>query len=278
MQVLTVNTSSVESLAHSQKALDLARLANDELAELVFRHPDRFAAAVACLPISNMDDTLRETDRAINDLRFRGVQVSTPTNGKSLDSPEFFPLYEKMSRHNLPIWIHPARPAAFADYKSENNSMHNIYSIFGWPYETTVAMVRLAYSGIFDKYPNLKFITHHGGGMVPYFAERIAGIYDLEEMRRKEDFKRKLTRAPLDYLKMFYSDTAIYGNATALMCAQAFFGSERLLFGTDFPYDNQLGERYTRETINAIQQMSILETDKKKIFVDNARKLLRLPI
>src|SRR4030042_455030 len=122
MQVLTLSSPPVEGIADSEKAVDLAKLANDEMAELVLKYPDRFAAAVACLPMNNMDATLKEVDRAINDLRFRGVQINTPINDKPLDSPEFMPLYEKMAKYNLPIWIHPERPSDFTDYRTEKRS------------------------------------------------------------------------------------------------------------------------------------------------------------
>lgn len=278
MHILTVSSPPPEEIADTRKAVDLAKLANDEMAELVLKYPDRFAAAVACLPMNNMDAAMKELDRALNDLKFRGVQVNTPINDKPLDSPEFVPLYEKMSQYNLPIWIHPVRPADQADYRTEKRSKYMIFHIFGWPYDTAAAMTRLVFSGILEKYPNLKFITHHCGGMVPYLAQRIVGAYDHAEVLRGAKYKQGLTKAPIEYFKMFYNDTAIYGNAPALMCALAFCGADHLLFGTDFPYDSQFGERYTRQTIEAIEQMNIDKLEKKKIFEDNARTLLRLPI
>jgi predicted TIM-barrel fold metal-dependent hydrolase len=277
IQVLTLASPPVEEITDQQKAIDLSRLANDEMAELVFKYPDRFVAAVACLPMNNIDAALKETDRAIKDLKFRGIQIFTPVNDKPLDSPEFFPLYEKMSQYHLPIWIHPMRTINYADYKTEDKSMHRVFCVFGWPYETTAAMTRLVFGGVLEKYPNLKFIAHHGGGMVPFFEQRIVGHHDLMEMRHK-GYKRELTRAPIEYFKMFYLDTAVSGSTPALMCAYAFAGPDHLLFGTDNPYDSQLGERYLRQTINAIMQMDIPDSEKRKIFEDNARKLLRLPL
>ena len=87
-----------------------------------------------------------------------------------------------------------------------------------------------------------------------------------------------LRKEPLDYYRMFYCDTAIQGNTPALMCAHDFFGADHMLFGTDTPYDNQLGERVYMETIGAIEKMPIRDVEKKMIFEDNIRKLLRLPI
>jgi predicted TIM-barrel fold metal-dependent hydrolase len=277
-QVITLGLPPVEEIADPEKAAELARIANDEMAELVSRYPDRFVAAAACLPMNNMDAALEEVDRAINDLNFRGVQIGTPINDKPLDSPEFMPLYEKMAQHDLPIWIHPGRPGFYSDYKTEDMSKYSVFIIFGWPYETTVAMTRLVFSGVFEKYPDLKIITHHCGAMVPYLQQRIECSYDNARIIQKDNFEENLTRPPLEYFKMFYYDTAINGNAPGLMCAHAFCGTDHMLFATDVPFDNEYGERFTRQTIEAVDQMGIEESEKKKIFEDNARRLLRLPI
>ncbi|MFC1942727.1 amidohydrolase family protein [Chloroflexota bacterium] len=278
VQVLTMAIPPVEAIADPQKATDLAKLANDEMAELVLKYPDRFVAAVACLPMNNVDATLNEVDRVINDLKFRGVQVFSHINDKPLDSPEFLPLYEKMSQYNLPIWIHPRTGITHIDYLSEGESKYLIWGMFGWPYETSAAMARLVFSGILEKYPNLKIIAHHAGAMIPFLDQRIIGLHDTDEMLRGGTKKVGLSKAPIEYFKMFYTDTALYGSTPGLMCAKAFFGADHLLFGTDMPFDFQDGDRFTRQTINSIEQMEISDADKKKIFEDNARELLRLPI
>ena len=128
-----------------------------------------------------------------------------------------------------------------------------------------------------EKYPHLKVITHHCGGMVPFFADRIRKFYHTVEMRLKY-YSVFLTRPPLEYLRMFYYDTAISGSTPALMCGYAFCGPGQMLFGTDAPYDYQLGEWNTREAVRSVEEMPIPASEKKMIFEDNARNLLRLPI
>lgn len=276
-QVLTVALPPVESMVGPKDAAELATIANDEMAELVTKYPDRFPAAVACLPISDLDATLKEIERAVTVLGLRGVQLFTDINGKPLDSPEFMPLYEKIAGYDLPIWLHPRRDATVPDYASEKTSRYRISTIFGWPYDTTVAMTRLVFSGVFEKFPNLKIITHHCGGMVPYFADRIQASVDLGEKLFGERYGQHLGKELLDYYRMFYADTAVGGNTAALMCGYAFFGAEHLLFGTDMPYDKELGDRCTRQTIESIERMDIHDSEKRKIFEDNVRKLLCLP-
>ena len=259
------------------KAVELAGMANDGMAELVLKYPDRFVTAVACLPLNDMDAALKEAERAIDDLRFRGVEIWA-TNDKPLDMPEFMPLYEMMCSHNLPVWIHPMRMPSVPDYADEEESKYGINSVFGWVYETTSAMTRLVFGGLLQKYPDIKFITHHCGAMVPYLSARIVSHYDNYEMIWGKPYKKGLTKHPIDYFRMFYNDTALNGNTAALNCAYDFFGVERLLFATDMPFDSQLGDVSIRETINAIEEMPISGSEKKMIFEDNARRLMRLPI
>ncbi len=282
-QVLTLAWPKIEEVADPVEAVELAKMANDEMAELVLKYPDRFVSAIAILPMSNFDAALKEADRAIKELKFRGVYIYSNIDNKPLDLPEFFPLYEKMCQYDLPIYIHPMRGMEdHPEYKTESVSKYRIFSTFGWPYETTAAMTRLVCSGILDKYPNLKVVTHHCGGMVPFFAERIKQFMQQIEVsgdKEEQAWLGRLNRDTIDYYQMFYNDTAIYGNPKALECAHAFFGADHLLFAADFPLgDTANGDRNYRQTINAIDQMAITDDDRKKIYEDSARKLLRLLI
>jgi uncharacterized protein len=275
-QVLTLGRIPVEHVAGPAKAADLAKRANDEMAELIVKYPDRFVAALATLAMNNMNAALKEADRAIKELKFKGVYLHTPVDEKPLDAPEFLPLYEKMAGYDLPIVIHPMRKVDHPDYLTEKVSRYNMFSLFGWPYDTTSAMARLVFSGIMEKYPNLKIVTHHLGGMVPFYAERIRQFTQVMRIGEEKPFLKK---DAIDYFKMFYADTAIYGNPTALKCGHEFFGPDHVLFGIDFPLgDTEHGDRNYRQTINAIEQMDITEEERKKIYEDNARKLMRLPI
>ncbi len=278
VQVLTISGPPAHDVVAPEDAVELAKIANDEMAELVAKYPHRFISAVACLPMTDMDATLKEVDRAITELKFRGVEIFSDIKGKPIDSPEFMPLYEKMAYYNLPIWLHPVRRSTTPDYVGEDVSKYIVYILFGYPYESSVAMTRLVSSGVFEKYPNLKIITHHCGGMVPYVGERIRLLYDQYEMRREYKYEHRVTKSPIEYFRMFYNDTAVFGSTAALMCGYEFFGAEHMLFGTDMPYDNQLGYRFVRETIRSIEEMTISDADKKKIFEDNARQIMRLPI
>ncbi len=280
VQVLTISKPFIERVAEPKVAIELARTGNDELADLVEKYPDRFVAAIGNLPMNDIDAALNEVDRVVNELHFKGIQICTDINGKPLDAPEFMPLYEKMEKYNLPILLHPWRAITIPDYTTEADSKYDIYSIFGWPYDTSAAMIRLVFGHVLQQCPDLKFITHHCGAMIPYFEKRIATFYENREVHHqgKFDHKRGPTKSPIEYLKMFYADTAVNGSTPALMCGHTFFGTDHILFGTDMPYDSQNGQIVVRETIKSIEQMEISDSDKKKIFEDNTRRLLRLSI
>lgn len=266
VQVLALSQPALEDLPNQQDAVELAKIANDEMAELVAKYPDRFAAAVACLPMNNIEAALTELDRAITKLNFKGAQVYSDINGKTLDSPEFFPLYEKMVKYDLPVLLHPQMESKVLLHANEDQLKYKAAITCAPPVKSTLAMVYMVGGSIFERYPGLKILTHHGGGMVPFFAARIASV-EGEEVGSQI----------MDKFRNFYADTALQGNSAALMCAYSFFGADHILFGSDMPYDDQLGDRSIRGALTPIEQLNISAEEKKNIFENNARRLFRLP-
>ncbi|TME41757.1 MAG: amidohydrolase [Chloroflexi bacterium] len=281
-QVLTLAAPPLENVAGADLTPDLARLANDEMARLVERYPDRFPGFVASLPMNNPDAAMREIGRAIDELGATGVQVFTNVNGQPLDKPEYLQVFERMAAIDLPVWMHPARTAAFADYPGESRSKYDLWWAFGWPYETAVAMGRLLFSGLFDRQPNLKVITHHLGGMVPHFEGRVGG--GLDQLGKRTDdaedagARGRLKQRPIDYFRMFYGDTALFGPAQPIECGLEFFGVDHVLFGTDMPFDPEGGPGFVRDTIKAVNAIDVSEEDRRQIFEGNARRMLRLKV
>ncbi|MGH2400163.1 MAG: amidohydrolase family protein [bacterium] len=280
VQVLSMAAPPVEAVAPVGKSAEVARVGNDELAALVAKFPKRFPAAVGALPLNDIDGTLRELDRAVRQLGLRGVQIYTHVNGKPLDHPDLLPVFEAIAALDVPIWLHPARGPSIPDYPGEEKSRFEIWHVFGWPFETTIAMTRMIFGGLFDRFPNLKVITHHLGGTVPFLESRIKGGYDQFGARTAdEDYPallRTLKKHPHDYYRMFYADTALYGSPPALECGMAFFGSERVLFGSDMPFDAEGGTRYIRETLQTIEGIDAPPAVKQRILRENAIRLLRL--
>ena len=280
VQVICLPNPPLEVLGSPDVTSKLAQIANDGMAEYVAKYPDRFPGFIASLSLSNPDAALIELGRAIKDLKAVGVQFFSNANGAPLDLPEFEPLFAKMADFDLPIWIHPARAANFPDYLTEKKSKYEIWWTFGWPYETSVAMSRIVFAGYFDKYPNLKIITHHLGGMIPYFEGRVGPGWDqLGSRTSDEDYTvilKQLKKRPLDYFKMFYADSAVFGSVAATKCGLEFFGADNVLFASDSPFDPEKGPGYIRETIKVIAELPISDADRQKIFEGNAKRLLKL--
>ena len=136
---------------------------------------DDFFNSGAQLYISNnVPAALKEMDRAIGDLGAQGIEIKTNVNGRPLDDPEFLPIFERATRvHGVPIWMHPIRSASFSDYAAEPKSRYEIWQVMGWPYETTAAMARIVFSGMLDRLPAMRIVTHHCGGMLPFFGGRV---------------------------------------------------------------------------------------------------------
>jgi len=223
---------------------------------------------------------MKEVGRAMEQLGAKGVQICSNVNGRPLDEPEFRPLFERMAAYDLPIWLHPWRAPTTGDYAGEKKSRYEMWWVFGWPYDTTLAMARLVFAGIFDAFPNLKIITHHTGAMVPYFEGRVGPGLDQLGVRTPavdaELVRHNLKRRPLDYFRMFYGDTALFGAVAPLECGLAFFGLDHILFASDMPFDPEKGPGFIRETIRAIEAMSIAPSDREKIYAGNAKRLLKL--
>jgi uncharacterized protein len=281
-QVASLPAPPIEALAGPHISPELAELANDGMAELSAKYPDRFPGFVAGLPMNNPDAAVREIERAVKKLNAVGVQMFSNVNGRPLDDPAFLPIFEKMAELDRPIWLHPTRGASFPDYQTEKKSKYELWWVFGWPYETSISMARILFAGYFDRFPNLKIITHHLGAMIPYFSGRTGpGLDQLGARTEDEDltvYSRRLKKRPQEYFKMFYADTATFGSRAALECGLDFFGADQVLFASDSPFDPEKGPGYIRETIRCIEELPISGTDRRKIYEGNARKLCALKI
>ena len=280
-QVLTLGLPSPDLLGDASHSPEYARVANDGMAEMVRKWPKEFPAFVASLPMNNPRAALDEMDRAINQLGARGVQIISHVAGRPLDDPEFFPIFERAANHHdVPMWMHPARPASRADYAGEPKSKYEIWQVLGWPFETSVAMARMVFSGLLEKLPRLRIITHHCGGMIPYFAGRAETLWAQLGSRSVDEEEsqvlKRLSKPPMEYFKMFYGDTVLGGAAAPLACGIAFFGADKVVFASDCPFDPEGGPMFIREGIRSIEELDLPEADKRKIYFGNAMGLLRL--
>jgi aminocarboxymuconate-semialdehyde decarboxylase len=276
-QIISLPNPPIEDFAPGAVGLELARIGNDAMAELCARYPQRFPTFVAALSLTDVAGSVAEARRAVKELHAGGVQIFTNVAGRPLDEGAFEPIFATMAELDLPIWLHPARTASMTDYPAEPKSRFEMWWCFGWPYETSVAMVRMVFNGLLDRYPKLKIITHHLGGMIPFYDGRIGpGLQVLGSRTSDEDYSRVLSslkRPHLDYMHDFYGDTALFGGGIhAVRCGLEFFGADHVVFATDTP----LGP--IAPTIDVIRRLDVSDGDRRKIFSGNAERLLKLKL
>ena len=263
LQVLTIPVPGVDRFK-PELATKLSRIANDGIANFVGKYPER-AVGLACLPLIDINSALDEFDRSINDLGLKGIGMFSNVQGKFIDAQEFHPIYEKAQKYDVPIYVHPNVPVVSSALGKE----YGLNLTFGWPFDTTIAMARLALSGTFEKFPNLKMVFAHGGAMISFFNARI------DSHVKGPMSSTKLSKLPTEYLKRAYVDTAV--NFTpSVMCCSAFFGNDHLVLGTDYPFGFEQGREFLRQSATILDSMNISEQEKEMICHLNARRILKI--
>jgi aminocarboxymuconate-semialdehyde decarboxylase len=247
-------------------AVKMARVANDAIAAISQKYPKRFVGFFT-LPSCNVQASLDELERSVNELGLRGFGCFANLNGQALDREELFPLYERLARYKLPVYIHPTAPLA-----TESSGIDIMPTlIFGWAYDSTVAMTRLVYGRVLERFPDINWVVADVGGVLAFFAQRAVNIYTgrTDEIRHKYGLKEN----PLDSFRRFYVDTADHP-ATTLRCVKDFFGPERMVLGTNYPYGPEEGCVLVKNSLKAIDGLDLNSADKEKILGGNAARIL----
>lgn len=200
-----------------------------------------------------------------------------------MDKPRFDPFYARAVELNKVIQVHPCRNASWPDYPTETRSKYELWWAFGWETDLALFMARMVFSGVLERHPDIKFLIHHGGSVVPHLAGRVGPGLDQLGARtppeQEDDVDHPpLSRRPIDYFKMFYVDTALFGARHAIECCLEFFGPDRLLFGSDCPYDPEGGPGYIRATIANLEEIGLDEAGTAALFAGNARTVWDDPL
>ncbi len=278
-QIICLGMPSIDRLTGPQQAPEWARIGNDGLAEIVAKYPDRFVGYAASLPMNAPEAAVREAERVLAN-GANAIQLHTNVDGAPIDQDAFLPIYDVIEKFGKPILLHPIRTREMADYRTESKSKYEICSVIGWPFETGAALARLVFSGIMDRFPDLKVVSHHLGGIIPYFEGRVAHSWDqLGARTSEEDYSvilKRLKKRPFDYFKDFYGDTALAGARSPTICGISFFGPDHVLFASDCPFDKEKGRGYIRSTIEVLDSLDLPQTDKEKICYKNAERMFGL--
>lgn len=271
LQVVTPPTKVDPNMAEDVATkLALARAVNDNMARLQEDSKGRLVAA-ASVPIGIMEQGGRqEMERAVKTLGLRAVNLPTTINGKPLDSPEYEPFWACAEQMNVAVYTHPEQQPGRA-----NEMKFDLPHTFGWPYETTLMLATLVFSGLMERYPNLNVVSHHlGGGMIPFFMGRV--IETNDPTASDESRVIQLPKPLFDYFSRFYYDSAVGGSAAAIKCAYEVFGANQIIFATDAPHGPKKGLGRLETYPQLIKSLGLPEADTEKILSGNVRRILNL--
>ena len=248
------------------KRLKLSIAINDYLAEICNQYSDRFMA-FADIPLIDVNDAIQELRRSIQELGLHGVALWSHVHGIPLNAQEFWPFYEEVNKLKVPMYIHPIIPRDREIFQE-----YHLAAMVGFPFETTLAATRMVYSGLFEKFKQLKLILSHVGGTIPFLWERLNRGY----INNWPGCRENISKLPTEYFKTFYYDTAL-SFPDALLFASKLFG-DRLVFGTDYPYTTR-DMNYKDDIegyIKMIENLNISEEAREKIFSLNALEMFPL--
>jgi predicted TIM-barrel fold metal-dependent hydrolase len=273
MQVLSTPSPPLDEIFERDEARDLARVTNDGMAAVVNTHPRRFIGT-ATLPLGDPEWGAEELTRAVVELGLRGGLLYSSVRGRAIDGPEFELLYATAEELDVPLWLHPERSSARPDYEGEERSRFGLFLVFGWPYETTLAMSRLVLSGVMQRHPRLKVIAHHAGAMIPRLANRIGTHYrNLPRVAGPAD----LDLPVIEYFKRFWVDTVTQGSVLSLQAAYELYGPDKLLFASDMPFGAGHGREFIQLETKALDELDAPDTDKARMWSSNALELCGVP-
>ena len=257
VEVLSLSTPNVY-FAPPERQAEVARLANDAYADLMTKHPARFRG-FASIPMDDPDAALRELDRALGELRMNGVVVLSNINGRALTDRRYRPFFEECDRRSVCVFIHPMIPT-----NPEQYAEYVLGPIIGFPFDTTLAVAKLCYSGMLRALPRIRWILGHLGGAVPYLFERMDnGWRDFAECRANID------ELPSVYLKRLYYDTVSFSHPSLRLAIEQ-VGIGHLVMGSDYPH--LLGS--IERSVSSIESLEIPAPEREKIFSGNALRIL----
>lgn len=264
MQVLSHGAPSGQKLA-AAVALDVTRGSNDRLAEMIARHPTRFAG-FAALPTILPENAADELQRAVEDLGFKGAMIHGLTDGLFLDDKRFWPIFERAESLDVPLYLHPSFPhpdvvrAYYSDYLEDFPLV--IRAAWGYTVETATQAIRIVLSGVLERYPGVRIILGHLGETLPFLLWRVNQALSRPG-HKPVSFREQFCRH-------FYVTTSGNFSTPALVCTMLEMGIDRIMFSVDYPF---VANDTAMDWVSTLQ---ISPEDKTKLLGGTAKRLLRL--
>ena len=266
-QILSLTSPGVQ-VFDAPTAVPLATSFNDQLAEAIGKHPDRFAGLAAIAP-QDPTAAAKELQRAVKSLHLKGAIVNSHTRGEYLDEPKFWEIFEAAESLNVPIYLHPNTPSARMVGPFLDRGLDG--AVFGFAVETSLHILRIVFSGVFDRFPKLRMVAGHLGEGLPYWLFRIDFMHQRLTANNRYANVPKLQKRPSDYLKEnFYVTTSGMAWQPPILYAQSVLGADRVLYAMDYPY------QFVPDEVKVTDDLPISDADKKKLYQTNAEKVFAL--
>jgi len=266
-QLLSLTNPGVQ-IFDGHTATALAISSNDQLAEAIRKHPDRYSGLAAIAP-QNPGGAAQELERAVRKLGLKGAIINSHTHGEYLDDPKFWDIFAAAEALDVPVYLHPSTPsrhmyAPFAEWGLEG-------AIYGFAVETSLHLLRIILSGVFDQFPKLRMVVGHLGEGLPYWFFRLDFFHRANVASGRYANVKKLHKKPSDYLKenVWVTTSGMAWEPPILYCQQV-LGVDRVLYAMDYPY------QFVPEEVRVTDELSISDADKKKLYQTNAEEVFGL--
>ena len=261
IQVLSPIPVTFSYWSDPEKGLELARFQNDFIASVVKKHPKRFIG-LGTVPLQDVEASIKEMERAVNELGLKGIQIGSNINGRNLDDESLEPFFKMAHEQSIPLFVHP-----WETLGGERMPRHNFMYMVGMPSETALAAGSIIMSGMLDRYPELKVCFAHGGGALPYLLPRMDKGWEVWPHIRKTD------KPPSHYAKLLYYDSLVYDENNLQFMIDR-FGARQIIAGSDYPF--LLREAPSGKVVDRLATLD--DAEKEHIHGLNALEFLNLDI
>lgn len=266
-QVIALTSPGVQVL-DTETAVSFARLANDELAEAVRKHPTRFTGMIAIAP-QDPKAAAREIERGVQQLDMHSVIVNSHTQGEYLSDTKFWEIFEAAEANDAPIYLHPNTPPRNMIQPFLEAGLDG--AVYGFGVETGLHALRLITAGVFDRFPKLQIILGHMGEALPFWAYRLDYMHQATVRSKRYESVQPLKRKPSEYLRdNFYITSSGMNWGPAVRFTQETLGADRLMYAMDYPYQHAVDE------VIAMDAMPMDPAVKKQFFQTNAEKVFKI--
>jgi 2,3-dihydroxybenzoate decarboxylase len=263
-QIISLTGPGVQ-IFDAATAVALAQTYNDELAEAVRRHPDRFAGLAAVAP-QDPAAAARELERAVTKLGLRGAIINSHTHGEYLDDAKFWPIFEAAEALDVPVYIHPQTPPKAMIEPFLARGLDG--AIFGFGVEVGLHLLRIIVSGAFDRFPKLRIVVGHLGEGLPFWLFRIDFFHARSVRTKRYEKLPPLEKRPSDYMKQnVYVTTSGMAWEAVILYAREVLGADRVLYAMDYPY------QYVPAEVAVTDGLPISDAAKKDFYQRNAERV-----